>query len=70
MKEVLTGGFITLSAQMRKGEISKVNKLLPEEMREEQIVASRRREGIKMRAETSEVGTGNQRESTDPKSSS
>ena len=55
---------------MRKGEISKANKLLPEEMREEQIVASRRREGIKMRAETSEVGTGNQRESTDPKSSS
>lgn len=54
---------------MRKGEISKVNKL-PEEMREEQIVANRRREGIKMRAETSEVGTGNQRESTDPKSSS
>ena len=29
MQEVLTGGFITLNACMREGEISKVNKLLP-----------------------------------------
>ena len=34
MQEVLTGGFITLNAYMREGEISKVNKLLPEETRE------------------------------------
>lgn len=34
MQEVLTGGFITLNACMREGEISKVNKLLPEETRE------------------------------------
>lgn len=33
MQEVLTGGFITLNANVR-GEISKVNKLLPEETRE------------------------------------
>ena len=34
MQEVLTGGFITLNVYMRKGEISKVDKLLPEETRE------------------------------------
>lgn len=34
MQEVLTGGFISLNAYVRKGEIAKVDKLLPEETRE------------------------------------